>query len=53
MKNWGLEKLLGKKEASAVREGLKTLRASGGDAVMESSMERRMMQLANIGLPNR
>ena len=44
-----LEQLSGKKEASAVREALKTLRASGGDAVTESSLERRLMQLAQIG----
>ena len=44
-----LEKLSGRKEASAVREALKTLRASGGDPVMESAMERRLLKFAKIG----
>ena len=42
-----LEKLSGKKEASAVREALNALRAGGGDPQTESILEKRLLKLAN------
>ena len=44
-----LRALSGKKEATTVAEALKTLRAAGGDRVMEAAMERRLMKLAKLG----